>query len=632
MIHDLTAPQLDAVRESLAAGSTIAQALRGACGGSLPAWAWASLGRERARDEALRALCVAADARVRDGGRPKAARREEAQDVDDVDREVRRVRQGEGQRPGMAVGATLRRPGGHAAGRVLGVVHGEGTANARDRNRGDSEADDARRDEADRDRLRGTESVAQEGGSDDGAEQGDAAGRAQDERAGGGDAVRGQDGGAAADADDDGRSGGGGRGREEGTAETAGEGAAPRGGGGAVAAVAAWPGLAAVSSKRASEATDDGAPDWQRIREEAAELAPGPMGWVLYQEARLAAADKGFPALSPFSLYTIDRFFLSGKRWFLWMAGRGFGKSTLTSRLAVAIGYGIQRRAAPGPAWVCPLVSVLPVDAERRLEDILAILIYCYRQIDTKIALGKSLIAGKDPSGNPIAWISSASTIGNVSGPSSFAALVDEEEKILYGRAGGIVGSLAFTFRSRPRVYGMRVSSSMTGDDTLARACKLAADGAHLTNFVATLGPYLADAIAGLLAVAAWEEARGNAEAGAAIRAHAATLTPDSWQIPTWLGHPSIGRPADEAGAPLDMPWTAADAAVATRIEAEAVDKKNLDGLDPWRYWLRECASVPTSADEAGAWDGGEALGIESRYAAELGDRDYGDGAERGYG
>lgn len=377
---------------------------------------------------------------------------------------------------------------------------------------------------------------------------------------------------------------------------------------------AVLPAVEAARSKRASEATDDGAPNWERIREEAAGYAPGPYGWVLYQEDHLAHSGENFPALSPFSLYTIERFFLSGKRWLLWMAGRGFGKSTLTARIATALGFGVQRRAAPGPAWVCPIVSVLPVDADRRLEDIQQILMHVYRQ---EVKPVKSMIAATDGTGCAIAWVSSASTIGNVSGPSSFAALMDEEEKILNGRAGGIVGSLAFTFRSRPRTYGMRVSSAMTTADTLAGDCER---GQTLTNYVVTLGPFVDAAVAGLLAVAAWEEAgiatgKANPEAAHAIRSHALSLTADSWQIPTWLGHPTIGIPTDAEGRPLGVPWGPGDAAIATRIEAEAVPEKARDGLPPWRYWLRECCSVPTGDEAwetAGEW---AVLGEEHRNA-----------------
>lgn len=374
-------------------------------------------------------------------------------------------------------------------------------------------------------------------------------------------------------------------------------------------------------SKRASEATDDGAPDWATIREDAAELAPGPFGWVLRQERRLAASARYFPALSPFSLYAIEGFFLSGKRWMLLMGGRGFGKSTFVSRIATAVAFGVERRAAPGPAWVCPIVSVLPVDADRRLEDVQQLLLHAYLQ-EVKIASGKSMIAAKDPGDNAIAWVSSASTIGNVSGPSSFLAIVDEEEKILYGRAGAIVGSLAYTFRSRPHVYGFRISSAMTKDGTLARACRKSQEPhPPLTNHVVTLGPFVEDARTGLLAVASWEEERGQVEAAKAIREHAAGLTAESWQIPTWLGNPSTGRPTE------DTPWGPGQAAIATRIEAEATDDQSLDGLAPWRYWLREVASFPTGGDDVNEWDGeGGACGEESRYAAALGEED------RGYG
>ena len=378
--------------------------------------------------------------------------------------------------------------------------------------------------------------------------------------------------------------------------------------------------LATRHSKRASETTDDGTPDWPSIREEAADLSPGPFGFVLYQEQRLAASPLNFPPLSPFSLHAIEGFFLSGKRWMLLMGGRGFGKSTFASRIATAVAFAIERRAAPGPAWVCPIVSVLPVDADRRLEDIQQLLLHGYNQ-EVKIASGKSLIAAKDPGGNALAWVSSASTIGNVSGPSSFLAIVDEEEKILYGRAGAIVGSLAFTFRSRPHVYGLRISSAMGSDGTLARACEKGnGPKSPLTNYVATLGPYVEDARTGLLAVASWEEERDRPESARAIRQHAESLTEDSWQIPTWLGHPTIGRPTE------DTPWGPGQAAIATRIEAEAVDEKSLDGLAPWRYWLRECASVPTGGEESNLWDGeGGACGEESRYAGmQEEDRGYG--------
>lgn len=372
-------------------------------------------------------------------------------------------------------------------------------------------------------------------------------------------------------------------------------------------------------SKRASETTDDGLPDWATIRAEAAELAPGPFGWILWQERRLAASTANFPALSPFSLYALEHFFLSGKRWMLTLAGRGFGKSTFVSRVATAVGFSVERRAAPGPAWVCPIVSVLPVDADRRLEDIQQLLLHAYVQ---EVKPAKSMIAAKDTGGNPIAWVSSASTIGNVSGPSSFLAIVDEEEKIQYGRAGSIVGSLAYTFRSRPHVYGFRVSSAMGNEGTLARACaKGNGPKAPLTNYVTTLGPFVDDARTGLLAVASWEEERGHPEAATAIRTYAATLTPDSWQIPTWLGHPSIGRPTEDA------PWGPGQAAIATRIEAEATDERSLDGLAPWRYWLRECASAPTGGDEVNEWDGeGDACGEPSRYDDVLGEEDMGYG------
>ncbi len=348
---------------------------------------------------------------------------------------------------------------------------------------------------------------------------------------------------------------------------------------------------------------DGDAVDWQRVHEEAREMAPGPFGYVLWQEEALAQSGAGFPRLSPYSLWAIEGFFASLKRWMLLLGGRGYGKSTFTARLASVLGLFTARKMAPGPSWVCPIVSVLPIDAERRLEDVQAIVRHAYH-LELKIALAKSTIVTKDALDNPIAWVSSASTIGNVSGPSSFAALVDEEEKIR--DAGAIIGSLAYTFRSRQGVRGFRVSSAMAAEGTLATDC---ARGQTITNYVATLGPFLDDALLGLHAVANWEEAGDatqrrapNPEAARQIRAYAASLTANACGVPTWLGHPSIGNPDERAN------WTPGDAAIATRIEAEGVPEAARDGLAPWRYWLRECASVPTAADDASS--GGQIEGL----------------------
>ncbi len=170
----------------------------------------------------------------------------------------------------------------------------------------------------------------------------------------------------------------------------------------------------------------------------------------------------------------------------------------------------------------------------------------------------------------------------------------------------------------------MRVSSAMTVDGTLARACaKGNGPGSPITNHVVTLGPFCEIAKEGCFGVAAWEDRRGDADAARQIRAHAGSLTPDSWQIPTWLGHPSIGSDPETP----HVPWGPVDAAIATRKEAEAVDERMLEGLPPWRYWLRESVSFPTGGEVTKDDDVPyEVCGDESRYASVMaGDRGYHD-------
>ncbi len=67
-----------------------------------------------------------------------------------------------------------------------------------------------------------------------------------------------------------------------------------------------------------------------------------------------------------------------------------------------------------------------------------------------------------------------------------------------------------------------------------------------------------------------------------------------------------------------------ANAAIATRIEAEAVEEAQLKGLTRCEYWLREIVSVPEGAGEVD--DGSEwgIVGDESRYADQVAeDRGY---------
>lgn len=375
------------------------------------------------------------------------------------------------------------------------------------------------------------------------------------------------------------------------------------------------PDIGDSSGKVPEMVDDDGKPDWELFRESAArDFGPGPFGLLLLQEERLAA--RGSPRMGEWWLWTIENFFASLKRWLLVMAGRGMGKSTVLTRLASVMASFERRRIPPGQLWIWPYVSVRPGDAKRRLFEIAAIYQHAYH-LACKVTSpeGTPTMALSDARGQSIAFVSFASTLGNVSGPNAIGATVDEEEKI-ERNTSEIIGSLVMTFRARPGIRGIRCSSAMTTRGSLYQSVT---EGDTIVNFIARIGwKFLGDAVAGFLAVAEWEDARGNTSGGAAIRTYAAGLTAESTAIPTWVGNQSTGSPDGRE-------WPVANAAVATRIEVEAVPTEGLDGLPRWRYWLRECGSWATGDD--GLLEGDDAFQletIESRYGGEC-------SADRGY-
>lgn len=372
-----------------------------------------------------------------------------------------------------------------------------------------------------------------------------------------------------------------------------------------------------------------GAIDWQRVRREAAAYGPGPFGLLMWQESRLTA--NGFPGMSPWWLETLENFYASHKRWLLVLAGRGGGKSTVLTRVA-ACSVDIERRIPPGQTWIYPFVSVRLADARRRLFEIKEILERAYgihstnakgEACELKITSpeGTPTLPLLDSHGQSIAFVSFASTIGNVSGPNAIGATVDEEEKLMQEEDGGparanpaseIIGSLVQTFRARAGIRGIRCSSAMKATGSLYTSI---AEGDTLTNYVAKLGArFLPEAVAGCEEVARWEDARGDGAAAALLREHARSLSADSCMIPSWVANGMYG-PTPETRA------------VALRVEVDALPPAKLDGLTRAAYFLRENCSRPVGMAADGD-DGDDApykvCGEPSRYAGETAeDRGY---------
>ena len=348
--------------------------------------------------------------------------------------------------------------------------------------------------------------------------------------------------------------------------------------------------------------TDDGASgglDVDTIEREAAQHAEGPFGYLLWVESRLAT--KGFHAMSPWWRESLRAFYASGKQWGLWCVSRGGGKSTTLERVAATNALLIPRTVPPGQTWSWPFISVGPDDANRRIDGIAAVfraiglpVIGDEDESGTKAKTGvkvshapRALAKLTDLRGNAIALMSIAGTIGNVSGPSTIGATVDEAAKLLDKATHAnplteIIASLAQTSRGRP---GWRAIVCSSAWHRKGAHFQLIEQGDTDANYVARIGEaHLPDALAGLESVALWELGRGERDAAERIRAHAATLTAASPLVPTWVANPALGSPDG-------LPWDGA--ALATRRLVEVLPEQALGGVPRIAYWLRENASVP---------------------------------------
>lgn len=310
--------------------------------------------------------------------------------------------------------------------------------------------------------------------------------------------------------------------------------------------------------------------------------APGMLGLLLWLDDQLAA--RRFPAMSAFWKESLRLFFASGKRFGVWLVGRGGAKSSTLVRVATTATLFTPREIPPGQRWIWPFISISTPDAQRRIIEIQSIL-SAIEVTPTKVLRGNNpSIELDDVRGNPVAFMAMANTIRGVSGPSTLGGTIDEEAK-LFDRVENanpsteIIASMAQTFRAREGIFAIRCSSAYGVDGSHAAAIR---EGDTLTNYVARLGAFLSIATDGLLEVAAWEAAQGRGAAAAQIREHAAKLTETSPEIPTWVGNPTIG-------------------AMASRIDAAATPAERLGGMSHTEYWLRENCSVARLGADAGA-------------------------------
>lgn len=351
---------------------------------------------------------------------------------------------------------------------------------------------------------------------------------------------------------------------------------------------------AAPIAKRGKAAASPPDPiDLARITQEASEHAPGPFGFFLWLDHRIAP-QRGY-AVSDWWRSEIGAFYGSGKRFGVFCGGRGMGKSTVLEEFSVEQTLFTERYVPPGQRWLWPFISVGLDDARRRIQEIAAMLRAIGIDAAPKAPGGRPTIELMDARKNAVAFVALAATVAAVSGPSTIGGTFDEEQKWrveghTINPAPQILASFLQTFRARPGIRAIRCSSVWSPESIHAAAVR---DGDTSSNYVARIGErFLAAAVEGLLSVAQWEEARGNPDAAKRIRAYVATLTARSTSIPTWLGNPTITP-------------------IASREDIEALPADKLGSLSKSEVWLREIASVlpPTAGVGEADWMRSQAIG-----------------------
>lgn len=339
--------------------------------------------------------------------------------------------------------------------------------------------------------------------------------------------------------------------------------------------------------------------DFASIEIQARSLAPGPFGFFLWFDDKLAAS--GFHRASDWWRWSLGEFYASDKRFGVFGPGRGAGKSTTLERVACAETLFTPRSPAPGERWIWPFLSAGLDDARRRVQETASMLRAIGLDAWPKAPGGRPTIELVDARDNPVAFVALACNITGVSGPSTIGATFDEEQKWkredrTVNPAPEVLASLISTFRAREGIRAIRCSSAWDPESIHARAL---IEGDTEANFVARIGDRFLDvAKIGFLDVAIWEEARGNYSAGKRLRAIAETLRGSSPGVPTWLGNPTI-------------------TAVASRREVEALPAENLKGLTRTDFWLREFGSILTTPGQADDWVVSQARGCQEFNAGQ---------------
>lgn len=289
-----------------------------------------------------------------------------------------------------------------------------------------------------------------------------------------------------------------------------------------------------------------GADRWKRLREDAAQLAAGTLGFLLAVEARLASRP-GAHGFSPWWRWCLSEWYVSGKPTFLGCVGRGGGKSDTQTAVVVAECLFAPRSVPPGETWIWPYLSkdmnetnlkFGPLESALRAVGLGTDDLKIHRRKD-----GRSEIGFYDATSNSVEVRVYPNSKDALRGPTLCGATNDEEafwredKDLGTSSADDVLDAMAGAFRGdAASKKHMRISSANHKGAVLMRDIEAGDNDLH---FIARLGPFVREAIAGFELVAERLFAEGRFDDARTIRQWASSLSDTSPWIPSWVGNPT---------------------------------------------------------------------------------------------
>ncbi len=243
---------------------------------------------------------------------------------------------------------------------------------------------------------------------------------------------------------------------------------------------------------------------WQKIRQEAADIAPGEYGQLLWVER--ACVKAGMHALDRQWLWHFQEFYASRKRVDVGRFGLRAAKSDSNCRAITAEVLLTPRRLEPGVVGVCPVMSANMSEADDRFDTIVQVLSACGMTDLTGIRRPEEegfqrsgggstarVISLRDAEDQPVEFRIYPASISGAAGFTGIAGLCDEVD--LWGKEAGAnpakrVFEVLFARQATQPTAKLHVMSASyhpesehaamiaAGDTPLQRVARLGVDGA----------------------------------------------------------------------------------------------------------------------------------------------------------